>query len=159
MKGLLTITLTLMTLMAVSQDTIRPLTLVYTSGIELDSISRPGGPFIFKQLCTTIIDSSIKSGDITFPRSTVGQIKNCTYKFQIRQDSLTAIVITTTKRKNTNQAMAQTSEQFGQPIETINNGGVTYEWTSSATGGGQLTVILKTIMNRKKATLTVKKNK
>jgi hypothetical protein len=159
MKRLLTIALTLMPLMAVSQDTIKPLNLEYTSGIELDSISRPGGQFIFKQLCTTLIDSIIKSGDITFPRSTVGQIKNCTYKFQIRQDSLTAIIITTTKRKNTNQVIAQTSEQFGQPIETINNGAVTYEWTSSATGGGQLTAIMKTIMNQKISTLTIKKSK
>lgn len=76
------------------------LTLTYQHGIKLNSIQEPGGPFMFKQLCTTKVDSIISSGNVIFKKSKIGKIKNCDFQWQIREDTLRAIIIETFREKN-----------------------------------------------------------
>ncbi len=104
------------------------LTLTYQHGIKLNSIQEPGGPFMFKQLCTTKVDSIISSGNVIFKKSKIGKIKNCDFQWQIREDTLRAIIIETFREKNTQQVIKQVTSQFGSPVETNDAMITTYEW-------------------------------
>lgn len=103
-------------------------TLTYNHGIKLDSIQTPGIPYTVKQFCTTEIDSVISSGNIIFKGSKVGKIKKCNLQWQIREDTLRAIVIETLGEKYTQQVIKQAENQFGLP-EVISSPPITtYEW-------------------------------
>lgn len=105
-------------------------TLNYHHGLKLDKIQEPGNKFLFKQFCFpgTVIDSVISSGNIAFKGSKIGKIKDCLLQWQIREDTLKAVIIETFKEKNTKQLLQQASSQFGIPIENKSVPNKTYEW-------------------------------
>jgi hypothetical protein len=105
------------------------ITLTYQHGVKLDKIQEPGNSFVFKQFCTTKIDSVISSGNIIMKNSKIGLIKNCNYQWQIREDTLRTIIIETLKKKNTNQLLNQASAQFGTATHLIGDSNTTYAWT------------------------------
>lgn len=105
------------------------ITLTYHHGVKLDKIQEPGNRYVFKQLCTTAIDSVISSGNIIMERSKIGKIKNCNYQWQIREDTLRAVVIETNNKKNTKQVILQATSQFGSPTEIQTTLNTTYEWS------------------------------
>lgn len=105
------------------------MTLTYRHGIKLDSIHVPGVPFMFKQLCTTRIDSVISSGNVIFKESRIGKIRSCDFQWQIRNDTLDAIVIETFKERNTDQVVKQLTSQFGSPVETGETATTVYTWS------------------------------
>ena len=125
------------------------LTLTYHHGIKLDSIQEPGSPFMFKQLCTTKVDSIVSSGNVIFKKSKIGKIKNCDFQWQIREDTLRAIVIETFREKNTQQVINQVTSQFGSPVATNDSITTTYEWRRKSEKS-DLRAIL--VVNKKEAT-------
>jgi len=130
--------------------------LEYQSGIKLDSIIYPGGKRIFKQFCTTEIDSVIRSGNISFKESSVGAISNCIFQYQIRNDTLASIMISTDNKINTRAALKQGELQFGEPeiIHGMENE-VTYTWEFIGIAGKITYARLFTMKNGKKGVMSV----
>ena len=95
------------------------LTLTYFHGIKMKQLQEPGKPYMFIQLCTTQIDSIISTGNVIFEDSKIGKIKDCTYRMEIRKDTLKTIIIETTTPKSTEQALSQAIQQFGAPTTVI----------------------------------------
>src|SRR5688500_9819020 len=85
----------------IGQATRDTITLEYVHGIKLKKIPEPGNPMLFFQHCTTVIDSAVSTGHISFEHSSVGQIEDCLFQYKIVQDTLKAVVIKTKKKNNT----------------------------------------------------------
>jgi hypothetical protein len=104
--------------------------LTYHHGLKLDKIQEPGNEFVFKQFCMPLnmVDSVISSGNIKFKGSKIGKITDCVLEWQIRDDTLRKIIIETSKEKQTNQAIAQATDQFGDPTEVKSNNTSSYRW-------------------------------
>ena len=104
---------------------------------------------MFKQLCTTKVDSIVSSGNVIFKKSKIGKIKNCDFQWQIREDTLRAIVIESFREKNTQQVINQVTSQFGSPVATNDSITTTYEWRRKSEKS-DLRAIL--VVNKKEAT-------
>lgn len=132
-------------------------TLKYQGGIVLSAIDVPGKRFSFKQSCTTEIDSIIKSGNVSFAHARIGKIRNCYYEFQIRQDTLQAILLQSEKVKTGKQVLEQAELQFGVPEKSTENGLMRYSWVTKGTTK-YCTVTLIMSPDYSKATLTAVTN-
>lgn len=103
-------------------------TLMYQHGLRLKNIDIPGKPYKIRQACTNQFDSIISNGTVGFKHSKVGKITSCCYNYQISNDTLQNVIIYTYKGRNTKQAIAQLTMQFGQPQISQLNAGTSYQW-------------------------------
>ncbi len=128
-------------------------------GIQVESIITPGTKHIIIQKCIPEMDSIISNGNVSFNHSIVGKIQDCTFEYQIRQDTLKTIVIRTFKKINTEQAIEQLNFQYGLSNRSFQDKKEIFKWEKEIETKNILTATMTTNKCHKKSTLiiTIKK--
>lgn len=125
------------------------------SPMELEEIIRPGRPFRLIQYWDASSDSIIGQGNIEFRNSNVGLVEKCSFKFNLRNDSLNAVVLQTDTPPFTTQLIGQANAQYGQPEVTAKGKKRVYTWKNEDSSGHWVQAKLMTNKKLKSGTLHV----
>ncbi len=120
-----------------------PLTLIFKKSSS-NEIAKAGINLIFKQYCTTKIDSIIRNGNLIVEKAHVGRILKCYYEQKIVNDTLKQVKVITKTKKHNIQLKEQMIEQFGvhehreeTKLSPIGQS-ITYTWAEEIFNGGKV---------------------
>lgn len=106
--------------------------------MPLPNFPMPGTRVIFKQLCTTTIDSIINSGIISFKSALIGEIQHAKVMFDICHDTLETFEISVKKKEYVGLLQDTIVAKYGEPDYIADEGEMI--WSKNA---GQVLIVLE----------------
>ena len=135
------------------------LSMEYQTGITLDKIDKVGDTLIFKQLCTTEIDSVINSGVISFKDSEIYGFQKA-YFTMIVENNILQQEIVKFKKAETKTILTNLISQYGNdylfiPKNILNDNYSLYKWSVISKHTKKPVTVEFRVKNKRKMTIWV----